>query len=496
DCDDADCAGFRACEVAAICDPLARPIGLGEVQTGVSEGAGRFEGSCGGGGESAEIVFAFTLEASTLACLSTAGSRFDTVLYVRAGDCTDAAAEIACNDESMRAPGGASEIEGRFDAGVTYYVFLDRFDDGQNAPADFRLDLLEGPCGQGPPCEVDAQCDGRCGPAGRCVGCLADADCAVGRCDPGGRCAACLADADCAEGDTCADGSCTRDGVPDCVEACQVVLDCFDPGAPPEACEAGCRAESTPEDRLCVTSAPSCEAVSACFEPADRCDGVVCDDGLVCTPATGLCEDPLAPTCEEACAALSACGFVPEASVPACIDGCRNDSIAAQRACVVAAGCDEAAIEACSAPPCGGQLCQAGQACFAEVCRDLQPVHDCADPAPLAVGRFYGTTADAASAQAGSCGGQASPEAVYVLDAPAGDYCLRTTGSQIDSVLYVRRVCDAPDSELACNDDSPLAGGLASALTVAGGAPLYVFVDALGGGGPYALIVTEGACAP
>jgi len=59
------------------------------------------------------------------------GGRFDSVLYVRKGDCSDTDAEVACNDDAPPPEGGPpdrrhSRIEQVLDQG-TYYVFVDGF---------------------------------------------------------------------------------------------------------------------------------------------------------------------------------------------------------------------------------------------------------------------------------------------------------------------------------------------------------------------------------
>ncbi len=101
--------------------------------------------------------------------------------------------------------------------------------------------------------------------------------------------------------------------------------------------------------------------------------------------------------------------------------------------------------------------------------------------------------------------GQAlSPESVLMwMPEEAGDYCLLTTGSAFDTVLYVRAdVCDDPAAEIACNDDNGVAGGTRSALdlSVEAGRAYYVFVDGFGQDpprqGPYTLTVRPGPCVP
>ena len=73
-------------------------------------------------------------------CASTVGSDFDTVLYVRDGQCADGM-ELSCNDDIAF---GNTRSQVAFDAAANtdYFLFVDAFANGGN----FQLELTEGDC--------------------------------------------------------------------------------------------------------------------------------------------------------------------------------------------------------------------------------------------------------------------------------------------------------------------------------------------------------------
>ncbi|MCB9535176.1 MAG: hypothetical protein H6704_02850 [Myxococcales bacterium] len=101
-------------------------------------------------------------------------------------------------------------------------------------------------------------------------------------------------------------------------------------------------------------------------------------------------------------------------------------------------------------------------------------------------------TVDAFSQHRGSCGGD-GVEVTYQLQvAQRAALCLRAVGHGIDPLLYVRRACRDPGSEVGCDDDG---GGLTTAqlrLTLEPGA-YVVFVDTADrdAGGQFSLYVLE-----
>ena len=94
--------------------------------------------SCGSNDN--DVVFRFVLEEPTRLRIDTLGSQFDTVLYLRTGECTGET-ELACNDDSESLGGTISRIE---DFEVTplpageYRVYVDGIDDA----GPFVLNLI------------------------------------------------------------------------------------------------------------------------------------------------------------------------------------------------------------------------------------------------------------------------------------------------------------------------------------------------------------------
>ena len=263
----------------------ARPIQAPGQDAGSTNGAPLVErGSCGGNG--AEAVRSFEAAADGCWRISTAGSTFDTVLYVRT-DCGQADSEVGCNDDS---DGLQSEVEVQARAGTTYYVFVD----GYNAGAQGAYALSVQRCDVGPECPEIADCARReCGPDPVCgVDCGA---CPAGEgCNAAGLCVA--GDPVCPAGADCAGLQCGPDPV------CGV--DC---GAcpPDQRCDGAGR---------CVGADPVC--------PADAdCAGLQCGPDPICGVECGPCApdqvcqggacvgDPVGDACEQP-TALDALGTV------------------------------------------------------------------------------------------------------------------------------------------------------------------------------------------
>ncbi|MCA9539179.1 MAG: lamin tail domain-containing protein, partial [Myxococcales bacterium] len=149
----------------------------------------------------------------------------------------------------------------------------------------------------------------------------------------------------------------------------------------------------------------------------------------------------------------------------------------------------------------------------AEVCRVNRCEPDptlngtCLAPAEALVDVVYHGFTDGVGQQVGTCGhiepNPAAPEVVYRFEPPApGPYCANSAGSLFDSVVYARTECDAPATEIACNDDArPITGSGAAALDFVAEGPVYVFVDGFSTAnvtrrGPYDLVITAGPCRP
>ena len=64
--------------------------------------------------------------------LNTSGSSFNTILYVREGECYDPAMELACNDDTILASPLASAVTFTSSFGSSYYVFVDGYAEQDN----------------------------------------------------------------------------------------------------------------------------------------------------------------------------------------------------------------------------------------------------------------------------------------------------------------------------------------------------------------------------
>ena len=107
----------------------------GHVYTGsTEEGTDDAEGSCAGSSGGRERVYRLDLPTRQRVVVELA-AEFDTILYLRQGDCTDDAAEVKCNDD---AGPKRSRIDAVLDAG-TYFVFVDGYGDETGS---YRLQVL------------------------------------------------------------------------------------------------------------------------------------------------------------------------------------------------------------------------------------------------------------------------------------------------------------------------------------------------------------------
>ncbi len=168
DCADSDCDGYSAC-IESICDDSLDDDGDGDVDCADSDcftdpacdtcpdadlgmtlgtttgtttgGTDRRAGSCGGGGEDRTLLF--TAPAEGTYTISTAGSAFDTVLYVLDAGCDGL--ELACNDDS----GGSSQSEVVVDLGAGQQVII--VVDGYSGAGDYTLDISDAAMSFGAP---------------------------------------------------------------------------------------------------------------------------------------------------------------------------------------------------------------------------------------------------------------------------------------------------------------------------------------------------------
>src|SRR5579862_9275312 len=131
----------------AACDmPTAIPV-EGGTFVGSTSGASTLIGSCGGF-NAPEAVFQWVPSLTGVADISTYGSDFDTVLYIRSGDCS-AGAESDCNDNdacpftSETCGFGPSRIQPFVTAGNTYFIVVDGAElfSGGGAAGNFTLNV-------------------------------------------------------------------------------------------------------------------------------------------------------------------------------------------------------------------------------------------------------------------------------------------------------------------------------------------------------------------
>ncbi|HRY97412.1 MAG TPA: hypothetical protein P5147_28385, partial [Myxococcota bacterium] len=240
--------GGHACDTASAITQLGTYTG----STGAADSTD--VGTCGGDGP--EAVWDFTAPADGCVFVSTEGSEYDTVLYVRS-ECADIDAELGCNDD---AAGSQSEVQLQVEAGTTYSIFIDGFD----AYAYGGIVLTLSDCGAVELCDDGADNDGD-----------GLADCA---------------DLDCAEFPACATGDCcAAHATPGCDDA--VISDCVC-AQDPYCCD-------TEWDASCVGEVDSL-ACGTCGGAAEVCDDGADNDG------DGLadCADPDCagdPTCPDFC---------------------------------------------------------------------------------------------------------------------------------------------------------------------------------------------------
>jgi len=145
-------------EAAAACAGAIR--GGPGMYEGETMGDSVAAGSCGRTENSPEAVYALSFAADGEVCLSTAGTEFDTVLYVRT-ECRDPAAELMCNDDNFGVAGGSqSALAIEVTAGETYYAFVDGYAlNGNLAAGPYQLLVYEGACNAGPDPDPDPEPD-------------------------------------------------------------------------------------------------------------------------------------------------------------------------------------------------------------------------------------------------------------------------------------------------------------------------------------------------
>ncbi len=261
---------------------MPRSYNIGDLVRGTTVGRPDSANGASCGGNRSDVVYKFSPERGGRACLSLGGSEYDTVLFVRQGQCesTEPADEVACDDDNREVTGGTqSAVDLELRAGVTYYVVVD----GYGAEGAFVLSSTEGTCAENPPpqCLGSADCpagenciDGLCG-----VSCESDAQCTVAR-------TACrngiCQEVDCVNDDECFNGVCIENFCADC----RGDGDC----SGGQRCSANecvdCLNDADCGDGYC--SVGSCVD---CRDDNDCADDLVCAEGF-CYEQPGSCVTP------------------------------------------------------------------------------------------------------------------------------------------------------------------------------------------------------------
>ena len=198
-CFHGECLPPFACELAGEIEVGPEQI---SVEGNSALGVPGTRGACGGDGP--EAVWHLVVEADAVLCIDTAGSDFDTLVYLREGVCGHDAPELDCDDDS--GPDTASQIEFAAEAGLDYFVVVDAF--GSDGGA-YVLNVSEGPCAEWPSPIFDLDGDGIADDEDNCPGVAnpdqadADGDGTGDACEP-----ECDADDDCGEELLCVDGQC------------------------------------------------------------------------------------------------------------------------------------------------------------------------------------------------------------------------------------------------------------------------------------------------
>jgi len=121
----------------------------GGVFTGSTSGSSSLSGSCGNTNTAPEKVFRWTPSVSgtaTIQTCSASGTNFDTVLYMRSGNC-QTGSQVACNDDTSGCATSGSANQGSritptVTAGQTYFIIVDGYG---GASGNFTLSVTPPP---------------------------------------------------------------------------------------------------------------------------------------------------------------------------------------------------------------------------------------------------------------------------------------------------------------------------------------------------------------
>ncbi len=291
DCDDPDCTNVPLCTESQSNCMTAAPIFSSGTYFGDTTGnPNNNEGSCGGA--AGEAVFNLQITEPSRVTLTSVGTSFDSVLYVRAGSC-ESGAEVGCDDDSGGSMWSAA-LEFTLLQPGSYFIFLDGFTidpfGGPNeGPWQLNVEIVANPpeiCDDVIDNDGDiyADCgDPDCVTAPNCAGC-------VGGADPTAEFGTALCtdgiDNDCDGTTDCEDEDCSASDY--YVTECCNGFDNNDNGIPDDF---NCRCNNDLEcdgDQICYD-----HTANSCGFPCTAFFGDICPfvaAGSVCNAATQQCE--------------------------------------------------------------------------------------------------------------------------------------------------------------------------------------------------------------
>ena len=155
-----DC-GSECASCSCVGDAVTELVDVGEFQVNTVDGLSFEAAGCAQTGEAAEAVFRFTPPNDGVYCADTAGTEFDSVVYIRT-DCSDPSSEVACNDSPDYPRVTDGRVHFAATAGEPIFIFVDAYSGLlTNLPSsgDAVLALTAGRCDGEPICVRDADCE-------------------------------------------------------------------------------------------------------------------------------------------------------------------------------------------------------------------------------------------------------------------------------------------------------------------------------------------------
>ena len=465
DCLDLDCIGDPACGPADGAGTCLAPR--------VITGPGIYDGStiglsdaispiCALDPDSPDEVFTFRATSAGTWCFWVTEGNFDTVIDIRRG-CTNAGAEVACNDDISPTGRILSRTEPNLNTTTDYFVFVtgSRLEDF----GDYRLFVRPGSC----PATLTETCNNSLDD---------DADGLVDCADT-----SCATDAYCVSlPEVCNDSRDNdRDGLTDCADAadCATDVDCI---VLPEVCN-----DSRDNDR---------DGLTDCADTAD------CALDANCIVLPEVCDDSLdndrdrATDCADAdCAASPLCAEVCDDgtdnnrnSLVDCLDPLCTASPLCAENCTDAADNNRDGLVDCLDP-----LCSTAPACL--------PPTDGTCTAPNLItgaGTYTGYTTGASDLGRTGCStGAGGLDDVWSVTVPTtGNWCFIITEATFDTTVYLTSACLTTSSLITCDsNDGPSTWSMAEASLTAG-RTVFLSVDGntASAFGTYRLLVQSGAC--